>query len=213
MPSPEPPAAAYLDFSRDVLMSTTLYSRNTNEPVYEISSKTGLSTTYVHRSSAPKSDPPLAVLAHGALVLPDKVTLRGRPQVKVKAWLKPDGMFSTIPAKMEENGVVYTWKMNDVGLLSLWSGEEQIAWHHPAARQIVDGKSVPMPSYIALQDAAVPMQDVVVIACIVLAQKLRWAEGSGYLSTAATGNVFSTADTFNAFEHTDEEDVQDIKRA
>ncbi|KAJ7499300.1 hypothetical protein FB451DRAFT_33760 [Mycena latifolia] len=186
----EPPAARYLDFSREVFTSTTLSVRGNEHPIYEVSSEHALSTTYVRRSGAPDSEPPLAMIARGALVLPDNVTLRGRAMTKVSAWLKAEGMFSPIPATMLEAATLYTWKKNNAGLLSLWSGETQIAWYQPAARHLIDSKSVLMPAYLALQDAAVPIQDVVVISCLVLAQKLRRAEkGNDCSADAATGPI------------------------
>ncbi|KAJ7688354.1 hypothetical protein B0H17DRAFT_1202916 [Mycena rosella] len=132
----EASAAVYLDFLREVITSTTLSLRRNEQPVYEVSSEHGLSTTYVRRGDAPDSEPPLAMLARGAL---------------------PENLFSTIPATMHEGGTTYTWKKNDVGLLS---------------------------------DPAVRIQDVVVISCLVLGQKLRRAEkGSDCSADAATGPI------------------------
>ncbi|KAJ6567251.1 hypothetical protein DFH09DRAFT_1081269 [Mycena vulgaris] len=186
----EPSAAVYLDFSRDVLTSTTISLRRNDKPVYEVSSEHGLSTTYVHRGGAPGSEPPLAMLARGALVLPDYITLRGRAPMKVNVWLKPAGVFSTIPATMSEGGAAYTWRKNDAGLLSLWSGDAQLAWFQPAVRRLVDGKSVLMPAYVALQEAAVVVQDAIVISCLVLAQRLRRAQkGDDCTASSVTGPI------------------------
>ncbi|KAJ6543842.1 hypothetical protein B0H19DRAFT_1267165 [Mycena capillaripes] len=192
MPPLEPAAAVFLDFSRDVLTKTTLSLRGTSSPIYQVSSEDGLSTTHIHRISSSESEL-LATIARTDLILPDKITMRGRKTVKVRSWLKPQGILSTIPATMEEDGTVYTWKTNDVGLLSLWSGKEQIAWYQPAARRMVDGKSVLMPAYLALDDVALPIQDSVVISCLVLGQKLRWdAKGNGYTAAAVTGSMLGS---------------------
>jgi len=72
-------------------------------------------------------------------------------------------------------------------LLSLWSDKEQIAWYQPTPPQL-EGSLVVQPAYIALQEAALNMQDVVVISCLVLRQKLRWdakKNSNNYLASTA----------------------------
>lgn len=117
---------------------------------------------------------------------------------------------------MEQNGEVYEWKMNDSGLLSvrasslpslcgpfeiislqLWFDEEQIAWYQPTPPQ-PEGSPVVDPPYIALQEAALNMQDVVVIGCLVLRQKLRWdakKNSNNYLASTSRDPQMFSADT------------------
>ncbi|KAJ6567252.1 hypothetical protein DFH09DRAFT_1471221 [Mycena vulgaris] len=156
LPSSTPAAAYYLDFSRDVLTSTTLSLRGNDGPVYEMSSENGLSTTYMRRGGA------LAKIARGALILPDKITLRGRVPMKVSAWLKPEDMLATIPVTMTEGirggRTTLSYFLSWGPAMHIW-----IAWYQPTARRLFDGKSVLMLVYLALQDA-------VVISCLVLAK-------------------------------------------
>ncbi|KAJ7781633.1 hypothetical protein B0H16DRAFT_1710824 [Mycena metata] len=220
LPLPEPAAAAYLDFSSNVLTNTTLSWRGTGRIAYQVSADNKLSTIQIRRSDMLELDAPLAVISRGTLVLPDRITLRGYAwcidarfkmligwfrrnsvvTVKVSSWIKPEGtgMFSPIPGTMEQNGEVYEWKMNDSGLLSLWFDEEQIAWYQPAPPQPEGRSPVVKPPYIALQEAALNMQDIVVIGCLVLRQKLRWdakKNSNNYLASTAREPQMFSADT------------------
>ncbi|KAJ7179490.1 hypothetical protein C8R46DRAFT_1345830 [Mycena filopes] len=168
IPLPEPIAAAYLDFTSDVLTNTTLFWRGTRNVAYHVSADDKLTSIQINRSDVHEPEPPLAVISRKSAT----VTLRGRMVVKIRSWIKPQGMFSPMDHGTERE--------------SLWSGEEQIAWYQPSPQQ--DGRTILRPAYIALQEAAVNMQDVVVVGCLVLRQKLRWdnnKNSNNYLASTA----------------------------
>lgn len=77
LPLPEPAAAAYLDFSSNILTNTTLSWRGTGHIAYHVSADNKLSTIQIRRSDMLEFDAPLAVISRGTLVLPDRITLRG----------------------------------------------------------------------------------------------------------------------------------------
>ncbi|KAJ7283415.1 hypothetical protein C8J57DRAFT_734582 [Mycena rebaudengoi] len=165
-PSPSPSrTSTILEFSsHDSLKSNQLSLHG--KPLYRFTRAKGL---IVKRAEDSTLDTPVATLVQGDIAQPAKITLRGRETVRVDRWLCSAGKFSILPATFLENGEVWTWKMNNLGQLSLWLGGQQMAWWQ---RPVLREQILPLP-YLGLEDVAVRIQDVVVVSFMVLMQRLR----------------------------------------
>ncbi|KAF4566591.1 hypothetical protein EYR36_012022 [Pleurotus pulmonarius] len=183
-----------LYFSADSVLNSTLSCRSDASYVVESHSDMAhVTTTEIQKGTDPA---PYVVVTTGTL-FSDKVSLDGKPAVRINKWLSPLKTFSMLyvnptsslcdsniypyihsPVKFEQDGNVYVWRCQGDGQLILYQGVDShtpIAWFQRSRRRLVNNLPTVHPACLALQPAAVKIQDVVVASFLILEHKRRMA--------------------------------------
>ncbi|KAF9487834.1 hypothetical protein BDN71DRAFT_1458024 [Pleurotus eryngii] len=137
---------------------------------------------------------PYVVVTTGS-VFSDKVSINGETAVRINKWLSPLKTFAMLyvnstpsprnssidpynhsPVKFEQDGSVYVWRCQGDGQLILYQGIDShtpIAWFQRSRRRLVNNLPTVHPASLALQPAAVVIQDIVVASFLILEHKRR----------------------------------------
>ncbi|KAL4255393.1 DUF6593 domain-containing protein [Pleurotus pulmonarius] len=125
-----------LYFSADSVLNSTLSCRSDASYVVESHSDMAhVTTTEIQKGTDPA---PYVVVTTGTL-FSDKVSLDGKPAVRINKWLSPLKTFSMFPVKFEQDGNVYVWRCQGDGQLILYQGVDShtpIAWFQRSRRRL-----------------------------------------------------------------------------
>ncbi|KAJ3562847.1 hypothetical protein NP233_g9320 [Leucocoprinus birnbaumii] len=150
---------------RDGTRATTLRRRGgSNELLYNIVSETSSTRTSIYNSL---SNDPMAVVEFKGIWGRDKITFHGQRKKKLNEWLLGYGPWQTFPISFHHNGRRYTWKTNFMNQLGLYSDRDNtnpVAWFERYKLRVVDGALRKFSAFLAMEEEAVEMQDLVVIS-------------------------------------------------
>ncbi|KAG9223367.1 hypothetical protein PLEOSDRAFT_1101158 [Pleurotus ostreatus PC15] len=162
-----------LYFSVDSVLNSTLsYRTDVSYVVESHSDATHVTTTEIQKGM---DTAPYVVVTTGSL-FSDKVSINGETAVRINKWLSPLKTFAMFPVKFEQDGGVYIWRCQGDGQLILYEGVDShtpIAWFQRSRRRLVNNLPTVHPASLALQPAAVKIQDIVVASFLILEHKRR----------------------------------------
>ncbi|KAK0452758.1 uncharacterized protein EV420DRAFT_681495 [Desarmillaria tabescens] len=147
------------------------------KPVYVVESNDGSSRTAIRRTSQPDA----ICEIHWNKFSPDKILFKGEEKV-ISKWLHSESMLaklktswvSIFPVTLEEDGRRYVFQGSPTGKLSmLIEDRPAIAWYTPSRKRLVEGQLCDIPATISLSTEAAYIQDLVVVALLVLEQRWR----------------------------------------
>ncbi|KAK0215089.1 hypothetical protein IW262DRAFT_1404967 [Armillaria fumosa] len=138
---------------------------------------------------------------------PDKIVFKGEEKV-ISRWLHSESILaklktswvSIFPVTLVEEGRQYVFQGSPTGRLSMLIDDRTIAWYTPSCKKLVEGQLHDMPATISLSIEAAYVQDLVIVALIVLEQRWRSSGkitlNSGLARAHAVGVSYQVGPTY-----------------
>ncbi|KAK0489456.1 hypothetical protein IW261DRAFT_1445241 [Armillaria novae-zelandiae] len=160
----EAPAKEFL-LDSDSPIDCSLYLDG--KPCYVVESNDSNSRTTIRRTSQPDA---ICDIFWNKFS-PDKIVFKGEERV-ISEVLKTSWI-SIFPVTLVEEGRQYVFQGSSTGKLSMLIDDRTIAWYTPSRKRLVEGQLHDMPATISLSIEAAYVQDLVIVALIVLEQRWR----------------------------------------
>ncbi|KAK0224412.1 hypothetical protein EDD85DRAFT_795855 [Armillaria nabsnona] len=168
VPPSEAPAKEFL-LDSDSPTDCSLYLDG--KPFYVVESNDSNSRTTIRRTSRPDA---ICDISWNKFS-PDKIVFKGEEKV-ISQWLHSESILAklkTSPVTLVEEGRQYVFQGSPTGKLSMLIDDRPIAWYTPSRKRIVEGQLRDIPATISLSIEAAYVQDLVIVALIVLEQRWR----------------------------------------
>lgn len=173
VPPSEAPAKEFL-LDSDSPTNCSLYLDG--KPFYVVESNDSNTRTTIRRTSQPDAVCDISWNKFS----PDKIVFKGEEKV-ISKWLHSESVLaklktswvSIFPVTLEEEGRQYVFQGSPTGKLSMLTDDHPIAWYTPSRKRIVEGQLRDIPATISLSIEAAYVQDLVIVALIVLEQRWR----------------------------------------